>query len=358
MVVVVPGVRVAVEHVEFVWRNMAIVLTTEYLGVNITNISTPTEIRNIDSFEELFNSEFTIYSDINNNERITVIFKLIKAAIQLSDKFIQKILNEGEINISRKTVEDVESHVNEDEIFAMISKCKMQAYLDTFENIQRLKLRLTEVFPLHKIAMSNQPFDEMYENWELHNVPFSANIILRRSHSLFQSGLIHWWSSWAFRVSSWNVTAGAAINAVFQAVSLQGNIQVLFYLYLGMIGCPIIIFVLEICKLTLARKPANSRSLFQLNSQEEWSYNPQGRKKKINELISVSKFLPLVGAGAATHLIALVVLLVEVDVVTVIGNNTSRLIGGIRNIFANAGQWIMGIPYWIRAVFSRQKVRG
>ncbi|CAL8132856.1 unnamed protein product [Orchesella dallaii] len=279
---------------------MATVLTTEYLGENITNISAPIEAQNIDSFEELFNSNFTIYSPINNNERVTIIFKLIKDAGNLghliyntfsasfektdnwdyqsifskllwkngarynySDEYIQKILNEKEVNVTRKTVEDVESRVNEDHIFAMISKCRTQAYVDTFENIQRLKLRLTEKFPHHKIAMSKQPFDEMYENWELHNVPFSANIILRRSHSLFQSGLIHWWSSWAFRVSSWNVTAGAARNSVFQAVSLQGNIQVLFYLYLGMIGFPVIIFALEVGKLALATKTPKSRRLFQ-----------------------------------------------------------------------------------------------
>ncbi|CAL8132854.1 unnamed protein product [Orchesella dallaii] len=314
------GVWVAVEHVEFVWRNLvlqsyskspkcwhicsawlliATVLTTEYLGGNITNISAPIEIRNIDSFEELFNSNFTIYSPLNNNERATILFKLIKDAGHLghviyntfsgtitddwdhdsifskllwkngvrynySDQQIHKILNEREANVSRKTVEDVESYINEDHIFAMISKCKLQTYVDTFENIQRLKLRLTEKFPHQKIAMSKKPFDEMYENWELHNVPFSANIILRRSHSLFQSGLIHWWSSWAVRVSSWNLTVRAARNASFQAVSLQGNIQVLFYLYLGMIGFTIIIFGLEVGKLIFTCKTPNSRNLLQM----------------------------------------------------------------------------------------------
>ncbi|CAL8130833.1 unnamed protein product [Orchesella dallaii] len=315
------GVWVAVDHVLFVWkilvqqsysRNplcwnicsawliMATVLTTEYLGGNITNIAAPIEIRNIESFEELFNSNFTIYSPVNNNERVSIIFKMIKDAGHLgnliyntfsgvfestndwdhdsifskllwkngirydySDEFIQKILNEREANSSWKTVEDVESRVNIDQIVAMISNCKMQAYVDTYENIQRLKLRLTEEFPHHIIAMSKKPFDEMYENWELNNVPISANILLRRSHSLFQSGLVHWWTSWAFRVSSWNVTVGAARNTDFQAISLQGNIQALFYLYLGMIGIATIIFGLEICKFLCAFIKSKGPSCFQ-----------------------------------------------------------------------------------------------
>ncbi|CAL8130835.1 unnamed protein product [Orchesella dallaii] len=141
---------------------------------------------------------------------------------------------------------------NEDYILEMISKCRLQAYVDTFENIQRLKLRLAEKFPHHEIAMSKQPFDEMYENWEVIYVPISAIILLRRSHSLFQSGLVHWWNSWAFRVSSWNITVAAARNDDLKAVSLQGNIQVLFYLYLGMIGVTIIIFSFEISRLLIA----------------------------------------------------------------------------------------------------------
>ncbi|CAL8132850.1 unnamed protein product [Orchesella dallaii] len=324
------GVWLAVDHVVFVWRIlvqqsyyrspmywcicsvwllMATVLTIEYLGGNITNISAPIETRNIESFEELFNSNFTIYSPVNNNERMSITSKFFKDAGNLghlfyntfsgvfeatndwdhdsifskllrkngirynySDEFIQKILNEKEATFSWKTVDDIESSVSEDKIVGMISKCRMEAYVDTYENIQRLKLRLVKEFPHHIIAMSKQPFDEMYENWEVRHVPIPVNILLRRSHSLFQSGLVHWWNSWAFRVNSWNVTVGAARDTEFQAVSLQGNIQALFYLYLGMIGIATIMFSIEMGKIFCAFLKSNGPSCFQVakNVVREW----------------------------------------------------------------------------------------
>ncbi|CAL8132844.1 unnamed protein product [Orchesella dallaii] len=299
------GIWMAVEHIVFVWKIllmqgssrslncwcicaawllMGTVLTNMYLCGNITNLSAPIEARNIESFEELFSSNFTIYSPVNNNQLAAMFMKLFKDAGSLghllyntisgvlkktntmdhesilsillhknmirynySKKFIRKILREKQAKQNRDTVEDVESHINEDQQAEIISQCKMEVHVDTDENIQRLKLKLSNKLPHHKIAVSKKPFDEMYENWELQGIPVAANIFLRRSHSLSQSGLIHWWNSWASRVSTWNMTVDSVRNldTGYKAVSIEGNIQALFYLFLGIIALNFSIFVLE-----------------------------------------------------------------------------------------------------------------
>ncbi|CAL8129142.1 unnamed protein product [Orchesella dallaii] len=272
------------------WLAMGTLLTFQYLGDSITQFSAPIETQNIESFEELFTSNFTIYSPINENQRIAVLIKLINDAGELgsllyntfsdvlkeknnwdhesifskllwknavrynySGDVTSKILREREKVWSRKTVEDVELRVNDSYKVAKISECKMDAYLDTDENIQRLKLMLASQFKFshHKSVMSKKPFAEMHENWELDTVPIPVNIILKRFHSLFQSGLIHWWNNWAFRVTTWNLTGEAAKNVESAEIPipLSGNIQVLFFLYLGMTSGSIIIFVGEMGKL-------------------------------------------------------------------------------------------------------------
>ncbi|CAL8132846.1 unnamed protein product [Orchesella dallaii] len=340
------GIWMAVEHIVFVWKMllqqgssrslkcwcicaawllMGTFLTNLYLGGNITNLSAPIEARNIESFEELFSSNFTIYSPVNDNEKLSPILKLITNAGQLghllyntfsgvikqtnkwdheptfsklmwknrirynySDNFVRKVLSEKAAKISQETVEDVEAHINEDQKVEIISQCKMEVYMDTYENIQRLKLKLVNKLPTQKIAMSKKPFDEMYENWELENVPVSANIILRRFHSLFQSGLIHWWKSWAFRVSTWNMTVDAVRNVEtgYKAVSIEGNIQALFYLYLGIFAFDIVIFILEMCTLIYCIIQSGDYNLSQLVLALGGAWKKLSGWKPFNRLVS------------------------------------------------------------------------
>ncbi|CAL8132828.1 unnamed protein product [Orchesella dallaii] len=136
----------------------------------------------------------------------------------------------------------------------------MDAYLDTDENIQRLKLMLSSKFkfPHHKSVTSKKPFAEMHENWEMDNVPIPVNINTQYNSETIPfpfpiRWLIYWWIIWAFRVTTWNLKVEAAKNVKSAEIPilLSGNIQVLFFLYLGMTSGSIIIFVGEMGKLMI-----------------------------------------------------------------------------------------------------------
>jgi len=130
-----------------------------------------------------------------------------------------------------------------------ISKCGIDAYVDTKDKVERVKLKLlTEMQNSKDIVTSKSTYHTVYEVWKFTNLPWSASVMFMRLKSLFHSGIVTLWRLWKYRVETYNDTINAARSTgeKFKALSLSdSNMVVVFYVHMSALGFLTVVFLME-----------------------------------------------------------------------------------------------------------------
>ncbi|ODM93282.1 Chromobox protein 5 [Orchesella cincta] len=110
--------------------------------------------------------------------------------------------------------------------------------------------------------MSKDTYGELCENWRFANIPWPVTEFLIRAHGMLESGLIQVWKEWIYWASTYadEILSAKGEDENYRAVSLNGNIRALFFLYLAMSLVPILLFWGETSKyLKFRRRLQNSQ---------------------------------------------------------------------------------------------------
>ncbi|CAL8076557.1 unnamed protein product [Orchesella dallaii] len=278
------------------WALVGVVLTNAYLGDNINMLTAPLPIKKVETFDELFKSNFSIYSTFYDNYNYRTLKSLFKQTsaygqfqvesqeglqgikkrrlsifsllyfqrnIQLSEDNATRKAYEIE-NISNETFEannkNIETAGTPEHYASIIGKCGMDAYVDTKANLDRVYHKLEQRFRFKKdlseqLTMSQETYGEICNSWHFGNIPWPATMFLKKVHGLLESGLMGIWKEWSHWVETMEDEMRNARDeqVVYVPVALYGNVRALFFFYLGITLVPLLIFGVEtrkICGLT------------------------------------------------------------------------------------------------------------
>ncbi|ODM89389.1 hypothetical protein Ocin01_17291 [Orchesella cincta] len=150
-----------------------------------------------------------------------------------------------------------------------IGKCRRDAYVETKDTLDRfnilLKTRLKTRDPKlpQQITMSKDTYGELCENWRFANIPWPATEFLIRAHGMLESGLIQVWKEWIYWASTYadELLSAKGEDENYRAVSLNGNIRALFFLYLSLSLVPILLFWGETSKYVVFREKTSVQQL-------------------------------------------------------------------------------------------------
>ncbi|CAL8130210.1 unnamed protein product [Orchesella dallaii] len=268
------------------WALVGVVLTNAYLGDNINMLTAPLHVKRVETFDELFQSKFSVYSsspetialrtagaifkqqglvgdlaialgkpqslEFAPESTFTLLFVTKNPQLSMEEAFKKAKQMEKKVNISFEKAEDLAKVGDMEFYLGAIGECGMDAYVDTKGNLDRVYLQLKRRLNsksnlLNQLTMSKDSYGEFCENWQFGNIPWPATMFLRKIHSLLESGLVPVWKKW----SHWVDTLGEEIKMAkneqkyYRPVALHGNIQVLFFFYLAITIVPIIVFLLE-----------------------------------------------------------------------------------------------------------------
>ncbi|CAL8076548.1 unnamed protein product [Orchesella dallaii] len=281
----------AVDKVRWIggtWALVGVVLTNAYLGDNINMLTAPLPIKKVEKFDELFQSNFSIYSTIFDDYRhraVEALFKETSVAVLLNKDpeggirdlkkdrlsifsvlFLQRNthLSEDEANqkayeienISNATFEannnNIETAGTPEHYASIIGKCGMDAYVDTKANLDRVYHKLKQRFAFQKdlseqLTMSQDTYGEICNSWHFGNIPWPATMFLKKVHGLLESGLVGIWKEWSHWVETMEdeMRNAKEEQAEYVPVALYGNVRALFFFYLGITLAPILIFAIE-----------------------------------------------------------------------------------------------------------------
>ncbi|CAL8076550.1 unnamed protein product [Orchesella dallaii] len=285
----------AVEKVRWIggtWALVGVVLTNAYLGDNINMLTAPLPIQKVEKFDELFQSNFSIYSTILDDYRyraVEALFKESSAGVLLhkhpeggirdlkkgrisvfSALFILRNmqLSEDEATIKAHEIENISDEMFEannknietagtPEHYAnIIGKCGMDAYVDTKANLDRVYHKLKQRFRFKKdlseqLTMSQDTYGEICNSWLFGNIPWPATMFLKKVHGLLESGLVGIWKEWSHWVETIQdeMRNAKEEQAEYVPVTLYGNVRALFFFYLSITLLPLLIFGIETRKI-------------------------------------------------------------------------------------------------------------
>ncbi|CAL8132099.1 unnamed protein product [Orchesella dallaii] len=281
------------------WVLVGVVLRIAYLGDNINMLTAPLPIKKVITFDELFQTNVSIYSTFPDNyhmrafasvfnqlgpigdflfgfknefnglkKRRISIFRILfsQRNLHLSSEEAEKKAAEIE-NISNATFEatnaDIVTAGSPDHYASIIGKCGMDAYVDTRANLDRVYHKLEEKFRFNtelskQLTMSKDTYGEVCNSWTFGNIPWPATMFLQKVHGLLESGLSGIWTGWTHWVETLEDKMRNAREKQndYVPVTIYGNVRALFFFYLGIVLFALVVFAFETgktCGLLLAR---------------------------------------------------------------------------------------------------------
>ncbi|CAL8132115.1 unnamed protein product [Orchesella dallaii] len=302
------------------WALVGVVLTNAYLGDNIKMLTAPLPIKKVETFDELFQTNFSIYSTFPDNnhmgtygsvfsqlgpigdlllgfdkefygvkKRRLSIFAVLfsQRNLHLSSEEAMKKAFEIE-NISNATFEasnsDIVTAGSPDHYASIIGKCGMDAYVDTRANLDTVYHKLEHKLKFNpelseQLTMSKETYGEVCKSWHFGNIPWPATMFLKKVHGLLESGLSGIWSRWTHWVEKLEDEMKNAREEQndYVPVTLYGNVRALFFFYLGIVLFPLVVFAFE------TRKSWGFRLRKCTNVSEIRTYNSV---QKLNALMS------------------------------------------------------------------------
>jgi len=129
-----------------------------------------------------------------------------------------------------------------------ISKCGQEVYADTLPFVYQLRSKLN--IDKFQISQSKIALGQMYHLWYFYHLQHTAEMYSRRRFGIIESGLVHVWNEWKYRLEWWNDTVQKAkeVSALVKPLSLNGNLVVVFYVDLSLKSLCLFLFVCECIK--------------------------------------------------------------------------------------------------------------
>ncbi|CAL8083800.1 unnamed protein product [Orchesella dallaii] len=276
--------NVAVEKIKWIggsWALIGVVITNAYLGDNINMLTAPLAVKGVETFEELFSNNFSIHSSVPSSSQLRMIGTLSQGAGKnmqprfggllgewpetvFTKLFIRAHSNLTYTNaleaawkvekyrlITYKTRQDMASTRDMNYFLKIIGRCERDAFVEAKDTLDRTKLRLKKGLRfqpklIKQLTMSKDSYGELIENWKFANIPWPATNFLIRTHGLLESGLVPLWKGWIHWIATIQNEFMVAKQADggYKAISLNGNIRALFFLYLALSIIPILFFAL------------------------------------------------------------------------------------------------------------------
>jgi len=167
-----------------------------------------------------------------------------------------------------QTWEEVALAIHPDYHFNAISKCERDAYVDTQDKVEKIKLRLLmELGNPNEVVNSKFPYSYVYQVWIFHYLPWSASLTYTRLKLLFQSGIVTLWRLWKMRVETFGdtVTAAQFTKSGFKALSLlDSNVVVVFYVHAVALCFVVVVFMIESRKSVLFMGFSTLKQIFKV----------------------------------------------------------------------------------------------
>ncbi|CAL8138900.1 unnamed protein product [Orchesella dallaii] len=248
------------------WVLAGMFLTYNFQGNNIDQLTSPLDPKKLETFEEIFSNNLTLFSlpsDYASHEfefKHSYTSETIESLqrdhsddplwditdFTFSYMFLRQKIKLTENDAQEHLKRLVKSPMNFIESVAMIpfqfyvkqiSKCGRDVFVDKLSRVNRLHYELTNIpdAQLENIAASKTPYGRVYPFLVSTYSEYPAEYFARRFSSLIQSGIAKLWKDWKFRVDSGNYTVMQGRlqkKASFEALSISGNIAVVFYLHL------------------------------------------------------------------------------------------------------------------------------
>ncbi|CAL8146697.1 unnamed protein product [Orchesella dallaii] len=197
----------------------------------------------------------------NEPEKFTSINQLILRGINIHirSQYVWRGLNRWSNGMIK---ESIVMPRNQTEVVAMmqpqyllntLGHCEKDVFIGDYESALELYLHLkprrcSSPIKFRHLTLSQRRFSPLPQVWLFYNVPWSADVYSKRMHSLMQSGMVELWTEWRTRVRTWALTRHATLEQKQGAVvvlSMEGNVVVVFYLYVILIGISIMWGVVE-----------------------------------------------------------------------------------------------------------------
>jgi len=244
------------------WVLAGVVLTYNYQGNNIDQLTSPIGPKKIETFEQVLSNNFTVYSlpMEYDNLRVGIAgfgFDPGELYLMLGKYWYPRETNFGKLFVHQRVktnTKDLQAELehfvkypkNKAEWPTMIpfgfyeealSKCGQDVFADTFPNVNKLRSRLlSRNVDEAQISQSKTAFGQLNQFTYFYNVQITPEDYARRRFGIVESGLIHLWNEWKYRVESWNDAIEAAKQLVpsTKSISLDDNIIVVFYVDLSL----------------------------------------------------------------------------------------------------------------------------
>jgi len=262
------------------WVLAGLVLTNNYQGNNIDQLTSPFSPKKFETFSEVLEKNFTVYSlplyydllqlDVPNRAQEKEItpesnYEYYSYIWNPSEVTFGKLfLNQKSKNTTTRLSEVLKRFVKIPVDFSdmlnmlpfkyyvdAISKCKQDIFADTLTNVLKLRSNLLKVYIEDShISQSKVAFGQMYQFWKIGGLQIPAEEYARRRFGLIESGIIYLWKGWKIRSESWNDTVEAEkqISSGFKPISIESNVVVVFYIDLALKFLCLCIFLCECIK--------------------------------------------------------------------------------------------------------------
>ncbi|CAL8140169.1 unnamed protein product [Orchesella dallaii] len=275
------------------WVLSGIVISFFYQGENINRLTAPLSPKNMETFEELLKSNFTIHSVESNKVLLQEIQNVATYAEIRGPKYVEKFLKDYKKKYSKivqywvlftqlhyfnnrnltlkqvnekltgrlivpRTYEEMVEQLNEDYLYDIIQKCGFEAIIDRQVNIKAMETRLKSGgVRKSKIAISKSPYGFLSESWMFQEIPWPPIPFLIKVRSLLQSGLVPWWRSWVVRYKSWNSTVVNAQDSIqsVKPMSTSDNFVVVFCIHSVVIAISVLVLLAEFVTKVTVRIP-------------------------------------------------------------------------------------------------------
>ncbi|CAL8116519.1 unnamed protein product, partial [Orchesella dallaii] len=216
------------------WVLAGLFLSYNYQGNNIDQLTSPLAPKKLETFDEIFSNNLTIFSMTLKSTVIEMQAKWFQMMgyreqiplfdiddLTISELYLRNRWNESVSDAKTRLKTIVRAPMSFEESLEMasfqyyvqqISKCEREVFMDRSIQISRMRLELAKIpnIMIENIAKSKIFYGKYYELWRSRRVYFPITYFEIRFLSMIQAGLVTFWKNWKFRVESWNDTVNLA----------------------------------------------------------------------------------------------------------------------------------------------------
>lgn len=293
------------------WILAGVVLSYAYQGDNITKLTKPLGSKPFETFVELYEENFALYSPMKNSygqkpksynikgftdnyiqelkqKKIDRLKKLdfsqdididalLSGSTEIEQYWFRNFIALGRdtthaINYLKRALkfskilhspdtesEYIEIAINFPAHFANLTKtkCTNIAYIDTREKILKTyrDLRQEKGAYSEYLHVGHSRYEKLYKVWFPKNFPMSPDRFTKRLEAFYYSGLLEYWKKWRYRKLLWRENVEQEKQSLEalkpKKLSTRGNIVVVFYLLVVLLIGTVVLFIIEASKLII-----------------------------------------------------------------------------------------------------------